>query len=172
MREDIQEINIGDNLGRRLGIERRHFSDSVLEEERRIDPRNGIERRYESNRRSGTDRRDNARFYAQEGAFAIHRNHIIKMGQILNVSINGLAFSYIDDGKWQNGSFNLDIFLTDRGFYLKSVQSKIISDCEILNEIPFSSIIMRRRGVQFEELMDNQGAQLEYFLQNHTIKEG
>ena len=173
MREDIQVINIGDNLGRRSGVEHRHISDSVLEEERRnnTDNRSGIERRCESDRRSGTDRRENARSYAQEGAFAIHRNHAIKMGQILNVSRNGLAFSYIDDGEQQNGSFDLDIFVPDNNFLLKRVPSKIISDCEIVNEIPFSSITMRRCGVQFEELTGSQISQLEYFLQNHTIDE-
>jgi hypothetical protein len=116
-------------------------------------------------------RRNEMRFQVQKGALAVQNGHVRVMGQILDVSRNGLAFHYINDGKKTNGSYYVDIFLAKNDFYLKKIQSKIISDFEITNKVPFSSITMRRRSVKFGELMGGQISQLEYFIQNHTIGE-
>ena len=116
-------------------------------------------------------RRNEMRFQVQKGALAVQNGQARLMGQILDISRNGLAFHYIDDGKKSNGSYYVDILLTKKGYYLKKIQSKIISDFEIINKVPFSSITMRRRSVKFGELMGEQISQLEYFIQNHTIGE-
>jgi hypothetical protein len=122
-------------------------------------------------RKKITTRRNEMRFQVQKGALAVQNGQARIMGQILDISRNGLAFHYIDDGKKSNGSYDVDILLTKKGFYLKKIQSKIILDFEMTNQVPFSSITMRRRSVKFGELMGEQISQLEYFIQNHTIDE-
>ena len=54
MTDEIKEISIGDNFGRRSGLHRRKISDPSFEEERR----DGRERRCGKDRRSGHARRN------------------------------------------------------------------------------------------------------------------
>ena len=121
------------------------------------------------NKKGLIERRRYKRFQVQDNAFAVHRDYVTKLGKILDISISGLSFSYIDDGKQLNGSCDLDIFLSGNGFRLEKVQVRIISDVHIVSKIPFSSIIMRRGGVQFEELLQKQISQVEYFIRNLAI---
>ena len=124
------------------------------------------------NRTEIIERRDHMRFRTQEDAFATLRGrHISKLGQIIDISKGGLAFRYIDTGGPPNGSHELDIFLAENGFHLEKVACKTISDSEAEREHPFSTIKMRRRGVQFRALKKYQTSQLEYFIWNHTTEE-
>ena len=119
-------------------------------------------------RKALIERRQLKRFNAQDGAFAVTRNHVSKLGQIMNVNMRGLAFKYIANGQQSNGIFQLDIFLSGRGFHSKNIPSKTVSDFEMKSEIPFSSLRMRRCCVQFGELTRIHMSQLEDFIQNHT----
>ncbi|MBW1705964.1 MAG: PilZ domain-containing protein [Deltaproteobacteria bacterium] len=124
-----------------------------------------------SSEKNLAERREYKRLEAQEGAFAAMRGPVSKLGQIIDISKSGLAFRYIDTGVRPDRSFDLDISLTNNGFHLEDVPCKNISDSEITNEFHFSSITMRRLGVQFAELTHKQTSQLEYFIQNHTMNE-
>ncbi len=123
------------------------------------------------------ERRTHKRFRAQDGAFAVAgmppQPHFIPPGQIVDVSRGGLAFHYVagDEKEGPNGSFELVILLANKNFHIDKVPFETISDFEIANEVPFSSITMRRRGVQFGKLTDKQISQLDYFIRNHTIGE-
>ncbi len=119
-------------------------------------------------RKALIERRQLNRFNAQDGAFAVARNHVSKLGQIMNVSMRGLAFKYIANGKQSNGLFELDIFLSGHGIHLKNIPSKTVSDFEMKSDFPFSSIRMRQCCVQFGELTRIHISQLEDFIQNHT----
>ena len=119
------------------------------------------------------ERRKHKRFQLQNGAFAVLRafswpHSTQKLGQIIDMSMGGLAFSYIAEQEPSNGSFELGIFLADHSFHLRTIAFETISDLET-NGVPFSSITMRRSGVQFRELTPKQISQLKYFIRNHTI---
>jgi hypothetical protein len=118
------------------------------------------------------ERRKHKRFKVQNGAFAVLGAppwpHSTKVGQIIDMSMGGLAFSYIAEQEPSNGSFELGIFLADNSFRLRKIPFETISDLEI-KKGPFNSITMRRSGVQFGELTPNQISQLKYFIRNHTI---
>jgi len=118
------------------------------------------------------ERRKHKRFKVQNGAFAVLGAppwpHSTKVGQIIDMSMGGLAFSYIAEQEPSNGSFELGIFLADNSFHLRKIAFETISDLET-NGVPCSSITMRRSGVQFGELTPNQISQLKYFIRNHTI---
>ena len=119
-------------------------------------------------RKALIERRQLNRFNAQDGAFAVAKNHVSKLGQIMNVSMRGLAFKYIANGQQSNGIFELDILLSGHGIHSKNIPSKTVSDFEMKNEFSFSSIRMRRCCVQFGELTRIHISQLEDFIQNHT----
>jgi hypothetical protein len=118
------------------------------------------------------ERRKHRRCKVQEGAFAVLRPqwpYSTKIGQIIDVSIRGLAFCYIDTEEEMRGPCELDILLSGREFYLHQIPFKDISDIEMHNETPFSSIRTRRCGLQFGELMPSQMNDLKYFIENYTI---
>ena len=117
------------------------------------------------------ERRKHKRYQAQDGAIAAFRNHAIKVGQIMDISLGGLSFQYIDEGEQPKKSFDLDIFLTENVFRIESVPAQTISDFEIVSEVPYSSVKIRRHGAEFGELTQKQVSQLHYFFQNHTTGE-
>jgi hypothetical protein len=82
-----------------------------------------------------------------------------------------LGFAVLPSRNGQTGSFELEIFLADNSFYLEKIPVMTVSNLQIADEVPFSSITTRRHGVQFGELLDYQISQLEYFIQNHTTGE-
>jgi len=117
------------------------------------------------------ERRKYKRFRVQDGAFVMFGPHSAKVGQIIDMSMGGLAFGYISSEEQSNRSFELDVFLTDHSFYLEKVPVKTISNLKIANESPSVSTTTRRHGVQFEDLTHNQISELRYFLWNHTMGE-
>jgi len=117
------------------------------------------------------DRRRHKRFHVRDTAFVVCRAPWplpTNVGQITDISVDGLAFSYIAGEKRSNNSSELDILLGNRSFYLDKVPFKTISDCKAPNKVPFSSIEMRRCGVQFGKLTPDQISQLKNFIWNHT----
>lgn len=110
-------------------------------------------------RKEVDERRKHKRFRVQSGAFTVltafswpHSNP--RLGQIIDISMGGLTFSYITSEESLNVSLELSIFLAGNRFHLRSISFKTISDAET-NEVPFSSINMKRSGVQFGELTPN-----------------
>ena len=114
------------------------------------------------------DKRKHVRFRAKEGAFAVPPSGICGGGRIIDISKGGLSFWYMEDGRCSEGSFNIDIIMSDPKFHLAKISVKTVSDFKIMTEVPFSVIQMRRCGVRFEELTRKQKTWLEYFIQNHT----
>ncbi|UCB47870.1 MAG: PilZ domain-containing protein [Deltaproteobacteria bacterium] len=121
------------------------------------------------NQKELAERRKNKRFLAQEGAFAVIGPEFTKLGQIMNISRGGFAFRYIVTGSQGIGAAEADIFLAGDGFYLEKIPIKPIWDLKVPKKLSNGSLPMRRCGVQFRELTRHQRAQLEYFIQNHTL---
>ena len=115
------------------------------------------------------EKREHYRFTAQKGAYAALVNGTAKVGQIINISKSGLAFSYMGVVNQITDWHQVDIFLSGNRFYLKEVPFKAISDFYIDTESPFSLVLMKQCGGQFGGLTHGQISQLEYFIENHTI---
>ena len=123
-------------------------------------------------------RRKHKRYEVPIGSFvALGPNDTI-LGQIIDISMGGLAFRYIDS-KMPTDASDLDIFLPERDFCLGKIPMKTISDyeidntvaCKIVGGVHSSCKAMKRGSVQFGELRHHQESQLEHFIQNYTIGE-
>ena len=119
------------------------------------------------------ERRKHGRFQVKNGAFAVlgavfwpHSTQ--KLGQIKDISMGGLAFSYMAREELSDESVRLGIFLAENRFHLREIPFETIWDVETEKE-PFSSITMRRCGVRFGKLTPNQISELKYFIRNHTL---
>jgi hypothetical protein len=119
------------------------------------------------NRKELAEQRKDKRFQVPRNAFAALGPDYIKVGQIINISMGGLAFRYVD-GKGRSNASELDIFLAGRTFYSYKLPFETVWD-SVTNQVPFSSINMKVCGLQFGDLTDKQKSDLRYFIQTHTI---
>ena len=77
-----------------------------------------------------------------------------------------MAYEYILFETKNTGYVDIDIFLSSHSFYLPRIPSKIIYDTKIVEK--FQNVETRRCGVQFRDLTEEQAANLELLLKNHT----
>jgi hypothetical protein len=113
------------------------------------------------------ERRKHERFRVKDDAFVILRlQDSVLLGELIDISSEGLTLHYIAGEEPSNGTFKLNISLLDHDFCLTKVPFETITDCAMA--VPLGCIPSRRRGVQFGELTDNQAVQLKYLIENYT----
>lgn len=98
------------------------------------------------------------------------------MGQLLDVSVGGLTFRYIEHESEGRQREETHVFIGDDSVYLDRIPSTIIEDIPVFGGASFdihglsrrSAKRMRQRRVRFDGLTPDQKAQLEYFLRYRT----
>jgi hypothetical protein len=104
-------------------------------------------------------------------AFAAIRNGFKKVGKINDISIRGLAFSYLSETNEADSahhSSKADIFLSGNGFHLFNVPCRIVYDIPDATLYKGLFVKMARCGLHFGELIESQSEQLEFFIKNYT----
>jgi hypothetical protein len=126
-------------------------------------------------RKGVAERRHHKRFQVHGGAFAVLRPRsgilgqvIDIVGEIVDISQGGLMFRYIAGENRSHKPFELDIVLAGDDFRLDKIPFSAASDRQMAGEWSLSPTTMRRQGVQFGVLTDDQKAQLRYFIQNYA----
>jgi hypothetical protein len=121
-------------------------------------------------RKRTVERRKSKRYKAVKGAYATISPHSNKLGQIIDISLGGLAFNYIDtngDDTNNQSSSKESIFLSSKGFYVGDIPFKTVSDNEVTNIPSISAMKVRERHVQFTDLSLKQLFDLDYYLRNN-----
>jgi len=117
------------------------------------------------------ERRNYVRFFAHDNAFAALRVGFKKVGKIHDISIKGLAFSYLretTESDFDGHNLQADIFLSGNGFHLSKVPCRIVYDIPDVTPYKGSLVKMSRCGLHFGELIESQSELLEIFIKNHT----
>jgi len=112
------------------------------------------------------DKRKHKRFEVKDGAYTVLSYKPTVMGQIINVSAEGVAATY--KGKRLKESFEIDLFISDAGFYLEQIPVKTVSDHKIAGKFLSGSKKIWQRSLQFGELTDDQKSQLDEFINLYT----
>lgn len=112
------------------------------------------------------EQRKHKRFDVKDGAYSVLGYQPTVMGQIINISMDGLAVTY--KGKRLKESNEVDLFISDAGFYIDQIPVKTISDHKLVGKFLFSSKTVWQRSLQFGDLTDDQKSQLKQFLQHYT----
>ena len=116
------------------------------------------------------ERRKHKRFRAPKNLYAQVGPENTNVGRVDDLSIGGLAFTYIGRGAKAGGSY-LNLSLGD-SFHLGQLHFQTVSDYESVEKAPaVSSKNMRRCGVKFRKLTRHQKAGLERFIQNSAMGE-
>jgi hypothetical protein len=119
-----------------------------------------------ANTKQRVERRKHKRYQAWNGAFVALGPYSLKLGQIVNMSMGGLAFRYFGSREPSRMKTESKIFI-DNGFCLDHVPLETVLDCEA-KQGPFASLVVRQSRVQFGKLTQDQRSQLEFFIHNHT----
>ncbi len=124
-------------------------------------------------RKRTIERRRNKRYKAVDGAYAAISPNSHKLGQIIDISMGGLSFKYIDtsNDNDDNGTPEDAVFLSSMGYYVGDLPFKTVSDYEITNAPSFSSMKVRKRHVQFTDLSFKQLFDLDYYLRNNVSEQ-
>ena len=115
------------------------------------------------------------RFTAEDDAYAALGTHYTKVGKLLDISIGGLGFKYIDklEDSAQDSSI-VAIFISTNRFYLPGLACRLIYDSPMQsnNSTPDFEIPIRinRCGLQFTALTDHQLDKLKFFINHHTLR--
>jgi len=121
-------------------------------------------------RNESVEHRKHRRFQIRQGTYVALAPPYGKVGPVIDISMGGLSFRYVD-GKGTTNESYIHIFLTEANFYLEKVPVKTILDFKIPDKSASSSITMRRCGLQFRGLTHNQASQLKFFVENYSIGE-
>jgi hypothetical protein len=115
------------------------------------------------------EKRKYNRYMARDGAIVALNPHASILGQMIDISLGGLAFRYIETEKQPGQAVELIILVANRRFHLDNIPFRTVTDIRITDNISFSSIKMRRRSVEFGNLSTDQICAIKDFIMKHTV---
>ena len=119
------------------------------------------------------ERRENLRLRPKKLTYVALRPDFSKLGKIQDISKGGLCFQYMTRESQGGDSrhFNIDIFISEDGYYLPSVPCKLVYEKKMKKAISHPiGLEYRLCGLQFEHLSGEQIGQLTHYLQHHTAE--
>ncbi len=115
------------------------------------------------------DRRRHPRFRTAGDVYAVLRNHPERVGPVFDISRGGLSFRYIEEGSTRDGADFIDLFATRERVMVEKVPVRTISDFPVDQDVPYSTVSVRQRGVQFLTVKPAQQRMLDTLLRHHTV---
>jgi len=112
------------------------------------------------------ERRFHPRFGVQSGVIA--SLHLTVIGQIINISKNGLSFQYVARRDRSVASSTLHVSTTDQTFNLDMIPVRVVRDVAIPGSFSSGAISLRICCVEFGDLEDYQIFALQYFIQKYS----
>lgn len=114
------------------------------------------------------ERRKFERYYVEGTTYAVLGPDFNHMGHIVNISLNGLAFSYVDDVDGRLELRRTTVQLRDNQQVLCALPFESISDTDGDLPDPFSSVEIRYHRGRFGRLTQEQARLLKAFLKKRT----
>lgn len=112
--------------------------------------------------KSERDRRQHPRYRVDDEVFLAFRPQFDRIGKLKDISQGGVAFEYTVFQESQPvQTAEIDIFSAAKDFHLPRVLCKIVYDVKLDSYPSFNNIVTRRCGLQFQDLSEQQAAQLQ-----------
>ena len=120
------------------------------------------------------ERRELPRFRVDKRTFAALRPVFDKLGRIVDISEQGLAFEYVCYNRAVQKSLmeegletELDILVASDDFYLPRIPCSVVHDEQINEEHESGSldVVVRRCGLRFGDLTTEQKSLIDFFVQ-------
>ncbi len=106
----------------------------------------------------------------QRNAYVVPRPYS-SPGVIQRISMEGLEFLYVANGKYNPLPAEIDILVPafSHGAFLEKIPVAEVSDVSVKTSTSASAVKMKRRFVQFGLLNNEQTEKLAHFISYHTI---
>jgi len=117
------------------------------------------------------DRREQERFKLKPGAVVLLTQdwpHSTIVGNILDISKNGVAVQIVDDQTFPESPCELGLACANPPFFLGKVPAKPVSDLTVA-KIPFGSLMPRRLGLRFGPLTHDQTSDIEEYIRDNAL---
>jgi hypothetical protein len=115
------------------------------------------------------NRRKEPRYSVSDGVYALDAHDSRRFGEVVDISRSGVAFRYLDGYNNYKPSTELGIFSSSHRFFLTGISFETAADFQISGH-PTSRINMRRHSGRFSSLTPQQRAELDRFIELHSIK--
>lgn len=107
---------------------------------------------------------------ARAAFFATARD-FVKLGEILDISLGGLAMRYVGFGEQPDGPIEVELFgSSGEVVRLGRFPCTIVYDFELADE-SWGILKVRRCGIQFRDLSQQQLAQIQAFIDSFGVNE-
>lgn len=121
----------------------------------------------------GSEQRKYVRFSAKDDLFAALRNGFKNVGKIQDISVKGMAFSYLNEITQMDPADHhtqVDIFTLRNEFHLFNVPCRIVYKTLLAAHDEGFSLGTFKCGLHFEKLSAIQLDLLNFFIKKYTIK--
>ena len=120
------------------------------------------------------EHRKHVRLLPPPNTFAALGNNYSRVGKVKDISLDGLSFEYLSGESTEINASQVDIFLVGNVFHLYNVACRMVYDIQVhvphVNNNYIKILTTKRCGLKFEEISEDDLAQLDLFLKAHTIK--
>ena len=120
-----------------------------------------------------SEQRKYVRFLLKDDIYAALRGGFKKVGKVNDISIKGMAFSYLNaigDTGSESYDSQVDIFYSGEGFHLFSIPCRIVYENKDARPHEGFFVKMARCGMQFGDLSEIQFDLLNFLIKKYTIK--
>lgn len=90
------------------------------------------------------------------------------LGPVIDISMGGLSFRYMDDKSENTMTDFLGIFLGSDNILIDRIQSQVVSDKVTTQGTSFLQTRSRQRSIQFISLTPDQQKEIESFILTKT----
>ena len=117
------------------------------------------------------DRRKHFRFNAETGSLRLlHSRSNETLGELLNISYEGIAYRYTPDVEQPNNGFQFDMVRdANTALLLNGVASEKVYDFDASEVFQVDSGRYRIRGIKFAHIRVEQKSQIEKCISEHTL---
>ena len=112
------------------------------------------------------ERRREKRYRVKDGTYAVLGAPANKLGQIVDISMSGMAFTYLADSDPIGTAEELNI-LANQGICVEKIPYTTVTDVVVPNETPFSTIIMRRHCIKFADLTTETKTKIQKLIDEY-----
>jgi hypothetical protein len=115
------------------------------------------------------NRRKEERMPVMESIYVVVDTHPQVMGQMVEISSRGLAFTFVDldavSQKLKDSTrLRVDLFEGGQGYLIRNLPCRLVSKTNRAAPSSFSSLTVKRIGLEFEDVSLPQQVQINTFL--------
>jgi len=122
------------------------------------------------------EQRKHKRFSPKDLAFVVSERFLYGVGTLVDISGGGVAFQYThdsgDDKDLLKGSIKLDLFKSEPSRNVAGIDCNVVYDTAVPWKIGiFGNYRLRRCGVEFGQLAEDQLRELHSFITDFAVQE-